>query len=104
MTAGPEPSLQRLEATIHGRVQGVGFRYHVCRVAASLQVSGWVANQRDGSVAVVAEGSPDSLDRLEAVLREGPDGARVDRIEGRRVGGEGRFDGFRARSGSHAGD
>lgn len=69
----------RLEATVHGRVQGVGFRYHVARVAARLGIEGWVANQRDGSVAVVAEGRAGALEALEGALRSGPSGARVDR-------------------------
>lgn len=63
--------------TISGRVQGVGYRAFVLRVASSLELSGWVRNLTDGRVAVEAQGAPASLARLELSLREGPLGARV---------------------------
>ncbi len=39
-----------------GRVQGVGFRYTVCELAAGRPVEGWVRNEADGSVTVAADG------------------------------------------------
>jgi len=63
-----------------GRVQGVGYRAFVARVARSLRLSGGATNREDGSVEVVAEGPAHALDRLEAALAEGPRLARVDRI------------------------
>src|SRR5439155_20058522 len=59
-------ALQRLEATVRGRVQGVGFRYFVVREAMELGLVGWVANAADGSVVLVAEGPPAALDALDA--------------------------------------
>jgi acylphosphatase len=47
-----------------GRVQGVGFRYTVHRIAACLPVSGYVRNVADGSVELVAEGDPSAVDDL----------------------------------------
>jgi acylphosphatase len=47
-----------------GRVQGVGFRYAAQRIAQQHAVSGFVKNLRDGRVELVAEGSPEELDRL----------------------------------------
>ena len=67
----------RLEAVVRGRVQGVGFRYHVVREARRLGLAGWVANERDGSVRTIAEGSSSALDRLEALLRSGPPGSVI---------------------------
>ena len=36
---------KRLDATVHGRVQGVGFRWFVMRRAERLGLVGWVANE-----------------------------------------------------------
>jgi acylphosphatase len=94
----------RLEATVRGRVQGVGFRYFVVRRAMELGVVGWVANSADGGVRCVAEGSADALDALEASLRAGPIGAIVEAVDVVRMTGTGRFDRFAIRSGAHTGD
>jgi acylphosphatase len=74
---------------ISGSVQGVGYRLFVLRVADSLELSGWVSNERDGSVAAYAEGPPDLLDAFVERLREGPRAARVEHIEISRVPPEG---------------
>ena len=55
---------QRREVYYEGRVQGVGFRYTVCRVAARFGVTGYVRNLPDGRVLLVAEGPPAELDRF----------------------------------------
>jgi acylphosphatase len=100
----PELRPARLEATVRGRVQGVGFRYFVVRRALELDLVGWVANAPDGSVQCVAEGSPAALDALEATLRMGPLGAVVEAVDTVRMTGTGRLDRFRIRSGAHGGD
>src|ERR1035438_9127618 len=69
-----------LHFLIQGRVQGVGFRWYVQRVAGQLDLRGWVRNTEEGEVEVVASGSPDELAELRASLRRGPRGARVDRL------------------------
>lgn len=96
--------LIRLEAVVRGRVQGVGFRYYVAREARRLGLAGWVANDRDGSVRAVAEGSGPELDRIEHLLRTGPPGAIVEGVSAVRMPGTGTFDGFVVRSGDHGGD
>jgi acylphosphatase len=97
-------AIGRLEATVRGRVQGVGFRYFVVRRAMELGIVGWVANNADGSVALVAEGWPDALDAFEAGLRVGPIGAVVEAVDAVRMAGTGRLERFRIRSGAHSGD
>jgi acylphosphatase len=96
--------IQRLEATVRGRVQGVGFRYFAVRRALELGLVGWVANAADGSVQCVAEGSPDALDAFEVALRNGPLGAVIEVVDGVRMAGTGRFERFGIRSGAHGGD
>jgi acylphosphatase len=99
-----EAALDRLEVTVRGRVQGVGFRYFVVRRALELGLVGWVANEADGSVTCVAEGTPAALDALEAALHGGPTGAIVNAVDAVRMPGTGRLDRFRVRSSAHSGD
>ena len=66
---------------VRGRVQGVGFRWFVEREAHMLGIAGWVRNNHDGSVEVLAQGSRDQLSGLHSRLREGPRAARVDNVE-----------------------
>jgi acylphosphatase len=66
---------------VHGRVQGVGYRYFVMRAAAELGVTGFARNMAGGSVEVVAEGSEAALTELEARLKQGPAFAEVWHVE-----------------------
>ena len=66
---------------VRGRVQGVGFRWFVEREAHILGISGWVRNNSDGSVEVLAQGSREQLLGLRSRLRQGPRAARVDDVE-----------------------
>jgi acylphosphatase len=66
---------------IRGRVQGVGFRWFVEREAHILGITGWVRNDDDGSVEVLAVGAPEKLAELRLQLRAGPRAARVDDLE-----------------------
>lgn len=65
---------------VQGRVQGVGFRWFVHREAAELGLRGWVRNTDQGHVEAVAAGEPEDLAELEAALRKGSRGSRVDHI------------------------
>jgi acylphosphatase len=71
----------RTRVVVHGHVQGVFFRESVRRRARAESVSGWVRNNRDGTVEAVFEGDQVSVERLVAFAREGPAGARVDRVD-----------------------
>ena len=64
------PDKVRLEALFEGRVQGVGFRYHTCKVACEFEVSGFVENLPDGRVRLVAEGSPAETDAFLDEVRD----------------------------------
>jgi acylphosphatase len=95
---------ERLDATVRGRVQGVGFRFFVVRRAMDLELTGWVANGPDGSVRCVAEGPRHALDALREALEDGPPGALVERVTVDWRPASGTFDAFEVRSGGHRGD
>ena len=70
-----------LHFKIVGQVQGVGFRYTMCREARRLRLAGWVRNCNDGSVEAVAVGDDGALQRLVEWTRHGPAGARMDSLQ-----------------------
>jgi acylphosphatase len=62
-------------------VQRVGFRLFVEDAARREGMRGYVRNQHDGSVEILAEGDLEALLRFERAVRRGPPGARVDAVE-----------------------
>jgi acylphosphatase len=72
--------MKRLEANIRGRVQGVSFRYYTQVEASRLDLTGWVRNERDGSVSVVAEGTETDLELFLTFLKNGPRSAHVEQV------------------------
>jgi len=94
----------RLVAEVRGRVQGVGYRVFVLREAMYLDLAGWVANERGGSVSVVAEGPRADLEALIERLESGPPAAIVERVVVLWEPARGIAEGFRIASGAHPGD
>ena len=80
---------------IHGRVQGVGFRYHFSEQAQFLGITGWVRNRRGGSVEAMIEGTPEAVEAMLAWARRGPAAANVERVDVSAA--EGRFTSFELR-------
>jgi len=66
---------------IHGKVQGVGYRFFATRVARRLGLKGWIRNNRDGSVEAAVEGEKATIDEWIEELREGPRYAEVTKVE-----------------------
>jgi acylphosphatase len=73
--------VERLHAVVRGNVQGVGFRYFIQWKARQLGLRGWVRNNDDGTVELVAEGPRRELEQLMMAAEEGPRTARVQRVE-----------------------
>jgi acylphosphatase len=87
------PAVRHLR--IHGRVQGVGYRFSMTREATRLGLSGWVRNRLDGSVEAMVAGPAAAVDALVAWARRGPAGAAVTAVQVQE--GAGTFDGFEQR-------
>jgi len=71
-----------------GRVQGVGFRWHVREAARRAGIRGWVRNCHDGSVELLAAGDSQAVDLVIDAVRHGPPASRVDHVEVNPVAGE----------------
>lgn len=72
-------TIQRLtvQAIIHGRVQGVGYRHWAWQQACKLGLHGWVANQPDGTVKIVLSGAENQVAAMLDLCRQGPKLANV---------------------------
>ena len=89
--------MKRLEATVHGYVQGVFFRDTTRRVAGARGITGWVRNRPDGTVQVVAEGEETALQELLDFLHRGPSAASVTRVDSEWQSATGEFTTFHIR-------
>jgi acylphosphatase/protein-L-isoaspartate O-methyltransferase len=95
LAENPAGGPTRLEATVRGRVQGVGFRFFVERQANALGLAGSVRNLPDGStVEVLAEGEPEKLGALLADLHRGPRHSAVESVEATWSAAKGGLPGF----------
>jgi acylphosphatase len=74
--------MKRVHVVFSGRVQGVGFRYSVCRIAAEYKVTGFVRNLLDGDVELIAEGEQQELFDFLHAIRNSQVGSNIlkDRI------------------------
>jgi acylphosphatase len=70
----------QLSAWVHGRVQGVGFRWWTRARALELGLTGFAANKADGRVHVVAQGRRDGCERLLDLLQGGTTPGHVDTV------------------------
>ena len=84
----PESGPATVRLSIHGRVQGVGFRDAFEMQAIELGVDGWVRNRIDGSVEAVIRGEAHAVEALIRWAQRGPPAARVERVERHLASGE----------------
>lgn len=85
----------RVEVTYKGRVQGVGFRFNAEKVALECGVKGWVRNEQNGDVQLVAEGSRAVLDQMLEGIRQCPVGRHIAKEHVRWEPCRNEFDDFR---------
>lgn len=88
------PEKARISIIISGRVQGVFFRYKTKHEAGNLGLTGWVRNNSNGSVEILAEGNKDRLEELVAWCKSGPRLANVENIEVKWLPSKGEFNDF----------
>ena len=66
---------------ISGKVQGVGFRYWVQKLAINKNINGWVKNKSSGDVEAVIVGQNKEIQELIKLCEIGPRSAIIDRIQ-----------------------
>jgi len=89
--------MERIHLIISGDVQGVGFRFTAIEVARDLGLTGWVRNNPDGTVEMIAEGEKEKLENLLTWAKKGPMLARAAEVKVEWGKATGEFSGFEAR-------
>ena len=74
-------SMVARRVVVHGRVQGVGYRFTMVGVASHAGVQGWVRNRRDGSVEAFVQGDGAAVLAVVAWCESGPEGSQVTDVE-----------------------
>jgi len=88
---------KRTHIYVSGRVQGVFYRQSTLKVAADLEVTGWVKNLPDGRVEAVLEGDDDAVDTMIEWCKKGPTTANVRSLEKYEEEYKGEFEKFRVK-------
>lgn len=70
-----------IHCTIHGRVQGVGYRSWTVKNARKLGLTGWVRNTTEGTVEALFSGDTAAVEAMIEGCADGPLAAKVHRIE-----------------------
>ena len=82
---------------VYGKVQGVYFRQNTIVQAKALNITGYTLNAKDGTVEIMAQGNPQSIDALIAWCHQGPERARVDKVDVKEVEEKTSFRSFEVR-------
>lgn len=82
-------SVVAVRVLVSGRVQGVGFRWHVREAGRRESLAGWVRNLPDGRVELLARGEAGAVERFLASVRAGPAGSVVQGVEREDIGVDG---------------
>ncbi len=72
--------MMEIQCLVTGKVQGVGYRNFIEAAVAELGLVGYVRNNEDGSVSVMAQGEPDTLRQFVEYLHEGSLLSKVDGV------------------------
>lgn len=73
--------MKRVRIVVRGKVQRVGYRYYVKSVADKLSLDGWVKNNADDSVEILAEGSDRLIEEFLEYCRKGPPLAEISKVD-----------------------
>jgi acylphosphatase len=84
--------LKTIQLIVSGRVQGVGFRACVRRIALDMNINGTVMNLPDGRVQIIASGEPMILEKFLSMLYGCPR-ALIRDIQANEINSQ-QFDGF----------
>jgi len=86
--------MKRYDLIVSGDVQGVFYRHHALKKAKELGINGWIKNEADGTVTIVAEGEEDILKDFVNWAWEGSPMSDVEDVSFEVTEGTGEFKNF----------
>ncbi len=87
--------MKRVKLKIHGKIQGVFFRYTAKQIADKLKVKGWIKNNFDGTIDAVIEGKDEAVDEMVKWCKAGPTNSIVEKVDIREEYYKGEFKEFK---------
>lgn len=75
------PGMETKEIILYGKVQGVGFRRFAKLVADQLNIKGYVKNQNDNQLDIIAQGDKNRLKEFIDLIKQGPLLAKIEKCE-----------------------
>ncbi|WP_100398913.1 acylphosphatase [Bacillus sp. FJAT-44742] len=73
--------MKKCRVLVYGIVQGVGFRRYTRKNAVKYRIKGWVRNNTNGTVEIIAQGTPSRMGLFIGTILNGPKRAKVDSIQ-----------------------
>ena len=72
--------MNQIEIEVKGRVQGISFRRTVKKIADNLKVNGYIKNNEDGTVTILAKAPKNKLEIFQTKIKSNPGFSKVDSI------------------------
>lgn len=72
---------KNVKIIIHGKVQGVGFRFSAVEKALEWNLTGTVQNYEDNKLELEVEGELDDLQKFLKWCHRGPEGAKIEKVD-----------------------
>ncbi len=94
--------MERATITVHGIVQGVGFRYRLRNSAHRLKIKGRIKNLDDGPVEIIAEGTRQNIESLIQDIRDAKHPIMIDDVQTSYQTATGEFKSFKIAHGDLA--
>jgi len=89
--------MKKVRIRVEGKVQGVFFRHYTRKKAEELGLAGWVKNEEDGSVLIVAAGENTNIEEMIAWAHQGSPLAKVTSVDTAAETGPVETEGFEVR-------
>ncbi len=72
--------MKTVKSIVQGNIHGVGFKYFVLKTALRHQIGGYVKNEKDGTISIIAYGQDKNIDTFFKIVEVGNGYSHIDFI------------------------